>query len=126
MKRIAWLGREDFDLVHAFEGRPVVLFPALFEKKRGAKLIMDWCDWFGRGGSVEERPQPLVRWLLRPIETHFEEAYRHRADGTTVINAFLKEKAIGLGVDPATILLIQNGSDPGRGRRSPGKMRKKK
>ena len=114
MKRIAWLGREDFDLVHAFEARPVVLFPALFEKKRGAKLIMDWCDWFGRGGSVEERPQPLVRWLLRPIETHFEEAYRHRADGTTVINGLLREKAIGLGVDPATILLIQNGSDPGR------------
>ena len=26
---------EDFDLVHAFEGRPVVLFPALFEKKEG-------------------------------------------------------------------------------------------
>lgn len=114
MKRIAWLGGEDFDLVHAFEGRPVVLFPALFEKKRGAKLIMDWCDWFGRGGSVEERPQPLVRWLLRPIETHFEETYRRRADGTTVINTLLREKAMGLGVDPATILLIRNGSDPGR------------
>jgi glycosyltransferase involved in cell wall biosynthesis len=114
MKRVAWLGREDFDLVHAFEGRPVVLFPALFEKKRGAKLIMDWCDWFGRGGSVEERPQPLIRWLLRPIETHFEEAYRNRADGTTVINVLLREKAIGLGVDPATIAVIQNGSDPER------------
>ncbi len=125
MKRIAWLGREDFDLVHAFEGRPVVLFPALFEKKRGARLIMDWCDWFGRGGSVEERPQPLVRWLLRPIETHFEGAYRCRADGTTVINALLREKAIGLGVDPATILLIQNGSDPGRAPQSRGEARKK-
>jgi glycosyltransferase involved in cell wall biosynthesis len=118
MKRIAWLGREDFDLVHAFEARPVALFPALYEKKRGAALIMDWCDWFGRGGSVEERPQPLVRWLLRPIETHFEEAYRRRADGTTVINALLREKAIGLGVDPATILIIQNGSDPGRPQQS--------
>ncbi len=125
LKRIAWLGREDFDLVHAFEGRPVVLFPALFEKKRGAKLIMDWCDWFGRGGSVEERPQPLVRWLLRPIETHFEEAYRRRADGTTVINALLREKAIGLGVDPATILLIQNGSDPGRPQQLREEARKK-
>lgn len=125
MKRIAWLGREGFDLVHAFEGRPVVLFPALFEKKRGAKLIMDWCDWFGRGGSVEERPQPLVRWLLRPIETHFEEAYRRRADGTTVINALLREKAIGLGVDPATILLIQNGSDADRPPQSREEAKKK-
>ncbi len=125
MKRIAWLGREDFDLVHAFEGRPVALFPALYEKKRGAALIMDWCDWFGRGGSVEERPQPLVRWLLRPVETHFEEAYRRRADGTTVINALLREKAIKLGVDPAAILLIQNGSDPDRPQQSREEAKKK-
>ena len=114
VKRVVWLGRRDFDLVHAFEARPVVLFPALYEKRKGARLVMDWCDWFGRGGSVEERPQAWVRWLLRPIETHFEEGYRQYADGTTVINEVLRERAIGLGVDPASILLIQNGSDPER------------
>jgi glycosyltransferase involved in cell wall biosynthesis len=37
----------------------------------------------------------------------------------------LREKAIGLGVDPATILLIQNGSDPGRPPQSRGEARKK-
>ena len=62
MKRIAWLGRENFDLVHAFEGRPVVLFPALFEKKRGqvdyglVRLV-----WTGRvGGGAPSAFGPLA------------------------------------------------------------------
>ena len=42
-----------------------------------------------------------------------------------MINALLKEKAIGLGVDPATILLIQNGSDPGRAPQSREEAKKK-
>jgi glycosyltransferase involved in cell wall biosynthesis len=115
--RIAWLSGRRFDIVHTFESRPTVIFPALCARK--SKLVMDWCDWFGRGGSVEERPNPLVRAVLRPVETFFEEHFRVRADGTTVINTFLRERAVALGVRAETILLIRNGSDvsfvpPGR------------
>ena len=109
--RLSWLKGKTFDIVHAFETRPVVIWPALAAKKRGAKLFLDWCDWFGRGGSVEERPNLVIRNILRPIETFFENHYRSDADGTTVINTYLNQKAIALGVSPETIKIIRNGSN---------------
>jgi glycosyltransferase involved in cell wall biosynthesis len=88
------------------------LLPALYlRRKQGIPLVSDWCDWFGRGGSVEERPNPLVRAVLRPLETFFEETSRPRADGVTVINTVLRQKAIDLGVPPERILLLPNGSN---------------
>jgi len=60
---------------------------------------------------VEERPNPLVRTVLRPVETYFENHYRTRADGTTAINTLLVQKAVDLGVNPQSILLLRNGSD---------------
>jgi glycosyltransferase involved in cell wall biosynthesis len=112
LSRICWLAKQEYDLVHAFEARPVAIFPALYlQRRRGVKLVLDWCDWFGRGGSVEERPNPLVRAILRPVETFFEDTFRSKADGTTVINTVLRQKAIELGVSPQTILLLRNGSE---------------
>lgn len=112
LARIAWLRGRSFDLVHAFESRPVVILPALYlQRVHGVPLILDWCDWFGRGGSVEERSERWVRMLLRPAETYFEETFRSRADGTTVINTFLHKKALDLGVRPDRILLLPNGSN---------------
>lgn len=112
MSRIIWSHKRQFDLVHAFESRPVSIIPALYwQRYRHTKLVLDWCDWFGRGGSVEERANPLVRIALRPVETFFEERFRAQADGTTVINTILRQKAIDLGVPPQKILLLRNGSD---------------
>lgn len=112
LARISWLRGQEYDLVHTFEARPVVILPAIYlQRRRGTKLVMDWSDWFGRGGSVEERPNPLVRAILRPVETFFEERFRPWADGTTVINTVLRQKALELGVPPHTILLLRNGSD---------------
>ena len=100
-----------YDLVHAFECRPSVLAPALAARASGTPLVLDWCDWFGRGGSVEERPPGLARAALRPVESYFEEHFRTRADATTVINTTLHQKAINLGVLPESISLIPNGCD---------------
>ncbi len=112
LHRIAWLRRRPFDLVHAFEARPTVLFPALYlQRRRRVPLIMDWADWFGHGGSVEERTNRLVRAALRPVETFFEETFRRWADGTTVICTTLRERAIALGVPSESIVLLPNGSD---------------
>lgn len=120
LNRLGWLRRQDFDLVHAFEARPTVLFPALAAAARpGVPLVMDWADWFGRGGSVEERPNPLVRTVLRPVETYFEERFRTRAQATTVICTTLRDKAIALGVPPESIVLLPNGADTERLRPMP-------
>jgi glycosyltransferase involved in cell wall biosynthesis len=112
LARIAWLRERTFDLVHAFENRPVALLPALYlRQKQNLPLVSDWCDWFGRGGSVEERPNPLVRAILRPVETFFEEIPRSRADGVTVINTILRQKAVALGIWSERILLLPNGAN---------------
>jgi glycosyltransferase involved in cell wall biosynthesis len=112
LRRVLWLRGRPFDLVHAFDARPTVLLPALYlQARHRVPLVMDWEDWFGRGGAVEERPNPLVRTLLRPVETFFEERFRTRADGTTVICSTLRDKAIALGVPPETILLLRDGAD---------------
>lgn len=112
LARSAWLASSRFDLLHAFECRPSVIIPALAARTRsGAPLVIDWCDWFGRGGSVEERPSRLQRALLRPPETFFETRFRTCADATTVINPFLGRWAAALGVPPASITLVPNGCD---------------
>lgn len=112
LNRVLWLHDKKFDLVHAFEGRPTAIYPALYLQKRlQIPLVMDWCDWFGEGGSVEERPNPWVRALLRPVETFYEEHFRTRADRTTVICSLLQQKALDLGVPLKTILSLPNGSD---------------
>ncbi|MDX9829129.1 MAG: glycosyltransferase family 4 protein [Anaerolineae bacterium] len=108
--RMGWLRGRAFDVAHAFEGRPVALLPALFvHRRQGIPLLLDWCDWFGRGGSLEERSSPLVRAVLGPVETFFEEAPRSRASGGTVINRVLRDKALALGVKPERLLLLPNG-----------------
>lgn len=108
--RLHWLQGRAFDVVHAFEGRPVALLPALFvHRRQGIPLLLDWCDWFGRGGSLEERTSPLQRAVLGPVETFFEEAPRSRASGVTVINRVLHDKALALGVRPERLLLLPNG-----------------
>ena len=111
LRRVLWLKGRSFDLVHAVEARPVVLLPALAAQRRGAKLVMDWCDWLGRGGAVEERPNRLVRSAVRPVETFFEDSFRARADGTVVICSALRQRAIDLGVPPEKILVLADGSN---------------
>jgi len=109
--RIAAIGNERFDIVHAFDCRPTVIYPALFARKHGARLVIDWADWFGKGGAVEERPNFLLRTLLRPIETTFEEHFRPGADANTVICSTLYQKALQLGVDPTRLIQFPNGCD---------------
>ena len=112
LNRVLWLRYKEFDLVHAFEGRPTAIYPALYLRKRlQIPLVMDWCDWFGRGGSVEERPNPWVRALLRLVETYYEEHFRTQANRTTVICSLLQQKALELGVPSQSILKLPNGSD---------------
>ncbi len=116
LNRILWLSNQpSFDVIHGFESRPTVIYPARFAARRSnAPLIIDWSDWFGKGGSVEERPNPLIRTVLRPVETYFEEHFRPRANGNTAICTTLLEKARALSADPNHLLLLPNGSDTDR------------
>ena len=107
--RINWVKSHDFDIVHGFESRPTVIYPALLLKGRGVPLVLDWCDWFGKGGSVEERPKSLFKFFYRPFETFHENYFRTKPDFTTVICSTLYQRAIDLGVKPKKISVIPNG-----------------
>jgi glycosyltransferase involved in cell wall biosynthesis len=78
--------------------------------RRTGRLVIDWCDWWGRGGTQDERRQSWLK-LIGPYETFFEEAFRTKADGTTVISTALRDRAIGLRVPPETIRLLPQGCD---------------
>lgn len=111
LARINWLQNQEFDLIHAFESRPTCVYPAMYLKKKGIPLIFDWSDWFGRGGSVEERPNRFIRLVLTPIETYFENHFRPLADANTVISTTLYKKISEMGKKSQHIAIIPNGFD---------------
>jgi glycosyltransferase involved in cell wall biosynthesis len=112
LNRIGLVRERRFDIVHAFDCRPAVIIPALAAVAgRSTPLVLDWADWWGRGGTISERPYRLAGLLVGGLETFFEEAFRTRATATTVISRALGERAQGLGVPAATISRIPQGCD---------------
>lgn len=114
LSRLLFVRRQSWDLVHAFDSRPAVILPALLLRRRGIPLVMDWADWWGRGGTIYERRNQLLWRMLAPIETFFEEAFRRYADGTTVISQPLYQRALSLNVNESTMIRIPQGSDVDR------------
>jgi glycosyltransferase involved in cell wall biosynthesis len=103
---------EAFDLVHGFDCRPVVLGPSLWLKRvRGIPWVSDWADWWGRGGAISHRKSWIGRVAFRPLETWLEEAFRHRADALTVTSRALRERALGLGLDPGRVHYLPSGAN---------------
>ncbi len=127
LRRCAFLARDGrWDIVHGFDSRPAVILPALWaaRAKRRTPLVLDWCDWWGRGGTQAERTGRAVR-LVAPIETWFEEGFRTRATGTTAISRALCDRAASLGVPRQTIRLLPQGcrTDAARGTRDEARAR---
>jgi N-acetylglucosaminyldiphosphoundecaprenol N-acetyl-beta-D-mannosaminyltransferase len=116
LSRIRFVAGRKWDLIQAWDTRPVVILPALaaryFSRKRNAKLIIDWSDWWGRGGTQMERGGGWTRYFYNAIETFFEERFRRFADGTTVISSSLRDRAVSLGVRREEILLLPQGCEP--------------
>jgi len=102
-------GRQ-FDVVQCLDCRPVVIFPGLIEKYlHGSKLVLEWLDWFGKGGTATERRQP-VRFFMVPVETFFEERFREFADGTIGLGKPLTDRAVDMGIR-TDMLTITHGCD---------------
>jgi glycosyltransferase involved in cell wall biosynthesis len=109
--RILFALRNEFDIIHASEHRPVASLPALIARRfRPARYVSDWADWWGRGGIVEYRSR-LVRTLLRTPETFFESAVHRSANGVTAISQSLRDRALGLGIPEDRLLVLTNGAD---------------
>jgi glycosyltransferase involved in cell wall biosynthesis len=113
--RMIFLWPGQYDLVHSVDSRPVCILPALMLKKlRRTKLVIDWLDWWGRGGTITERSDSLAEQLFAPVETFFEEGFRQFADGSVVISSALKNRALSLGVETEHLVQIPFGADTDR------------
>ncbi len=113
LRRAIFLRGRRYDLVHAFETRPATIHPVRTLLRRApAPLVMDWNDWWGRGGLISERRPRWYQILFGALETWYEEHFRTLADHTTVISSALARRAESLGVDPKTITVIPGGVNP--------------
>jgi len=113
--RIGYLSKDEspYDLVHCFETRPTTIYAALYYCHRHHKrFLTDWIDWVGRGGLITVNRPKWYGPLFGGIETYYEEAFRARAAGLTVIASALAQRAIGLGVRPDRICHLPGGTMP--------------
>jgi len=115
LHRISWLKGQDvkWDVIQTLESRPATIYPLKwFLRRRPTPLVMDWIDWWGRGGLISEARPRWYQILFGRMETYFEEAFRTMADGTTAISRPLMQRAVGLGVDPESVFVLRNGVQP--------------
>ncbi len=112
LNRMGYIARGHWDVVHGFDSRPAVVLPSIFaQKARRVPMVLDWCDWWGRGGTNTERANPVVRAAMGPLETFFEEAFRGFPDGTTALGQPLYERALQNGVPPERAIELGQGCD---------------
>jgi glycosyltransferase involved in cell wall biosynthesis len=112
MQRIRYVGDEPYDIVHGLESRPAVALPALWLKQtKGTPTILDWADWYGRGGTASERGR-LIRTFMQPVETFCEETFYPLADAVIAMGEPLLERAAALGIPRARMINLLNGCDP--------------
>jgi hypothetical protein len=110
VRRIWLLKSDDFDIIHAVDSRPSVIFPALFLRRlKRVPLVLEWSDWFGRGGSILDRSGWIYAATIGKVETFFEEGFRLKADAATVISTRLRNRLIEMGFAEDKILLHRMG-----------------
>jgi len=115
INRIIYLlrGNKKFDFVHCFETRPGTIYPVLtYCRRKDIPFITDWNDWWGRGGLIDEVRPRWYRILFGSVESYYEEAFRSKWAGTTVISTALAKRAEEQGVPLENICHIPGGTLP--------------
>ena len=112
IQRAKFLSNKKYDIIHCIDSRPNTIIPGLYlRRKIKSMLILDWLDWWGRGGIIEHRGISFLEKPFAPIETFFEERFRKYANGNITITNSLRKRALSLGVNSETIILIPFGAD---------------
>lgn len=90
-----WLGRflyvsgHPYDLIHGFEPRPSVVWPALWAQRwRGIPFVADCADLWGGQGIITVR-RPLSRATLGRFDAFWEHTSRAKARAVTAISTGL-------------------------------------
>lgn len=104
-----------FDIVHSFNvASPMTAMSTfliyLIKKVKKTKIIVDWDDWFGKGGLTALNHQGK---LQESVADFFETKIPLLADAVTLHSEEFMKRATGCGVKKEKITKIYNGADPG-------------
>lgn len=117
--RLSRVAGHKWDLVYAFSHKPDCIAPGLYAKRSGAKLVMDWADWWGTPDGLYKRcvipaeffqalPRP-IQWLRRGIfaaESWWEPKVYGAADVVTLISdEYLRHPRAPRGLEEKSLLL---------------------
>jgi glycosyltransferase involved in cell wall biosynthesis len=109
--RMRFASHERFDVIHGFDQRPCVAWPALSQRRCfGTPYLSDWADLWGRRGIAAERAWPL-RVTLGAFDGAWEERVCRTADGLTPICTDLAERARAYGAPAQRIHLVPVGAE---------------
>lgn len=104
---------DNYDVIHLFAVQlpptaAATLTARLLKNLRlkNASIIVDWEDWWGRGGLATVHGR-----VVHGAMTLLEEKVPLLADATTVVSELLKRRALGVGVDPQKLYEVPNGAD---------------
>jgi glycosyltransferase involved in cell wall biosynthesis len=109
--RVRNLWRQRCDIFHCFDHRPAVSLPGLFfARTQRVPCIFDWADLWGFEGIASERGR-LLRISLGVVDQCLENTVRLWADGLTVINTALRDRAQARFSAPIHLLPVGANSD---------------
>lgn len=112
LRRSRFAADQPFDIVHAIDCRPNVIFPALYIKRLyNIPMVLAWWDLFGGGGTVTERSGKLYSATVGRVETWFEEYFRKYADGALTITTYLAERLASMDYPQDKIMIQHVGCD---------------
>lgn len=105
----------NYDVVHVFDAMwPQNVGPMLFFKishllrvKKG-RLFVDWDEWWTKGGLLNYGG---LYSLAFPMVQFLEEKMPLYADGVTILNDALRQRALRVGVKSENLFVIPTGAD---------------
>lgn len=112
--RLAHVSRSQYDLVHGFEPRPSVVWPALVLRRRlGIPFVADCADLWG-GGGIRSLRRPLSSATLGRFDAFWESYSRRVATAVTVISTPLLDALLRQGRPAGLARLVPAGADSDR------------
>ncbi len=98
----------NYDIIHAFDHKPNATFAGFLGRLKGARLVVDWADWWGGPGGINDVPRRIP--AIGRFEAWWEEKSKLWADGVVTISQVLYERALKVGCPAERTLYLPTGA----------------
>ena len=103
---------KNYDIVHSDNGhRPSSGIPCVLHSLfRKSKHIMEWWDYFGRGGQYDEKR--FIKKITHGVYDLITEVPSKKlVDGVVSLSEFTKKRAIANSIDKNKVIVVNGGCD---------------